>query len=208
MKSIKKFFQKFLSNDHSSGESFLSKSSTSSSNQSDYIPALLTFRTLSPEELRSKVASSEIDPNAIDEHGFSSLHFAAKTGNTAIIKCLIEEYKLDPNIKSTVAGLAPLHIAVENKRIDVVKYLVNKEGVDINAKDSYGNSIMYFAVKSKNVALVQYLIEEKHLSVNGFPGDTKMPLNIAKDLQDQDMIQYLLNKESNLTGDSDDEYLD
>ena len=87
------------------------------------------------------------------------LHYAIKKNNIEIIKLLLEHSEIDVNIKSNIfqiifyihdiwlikfnytyysyytrASTTPLHTAIKNKNIEIVKCLLENPKIDINLK--------------------------------------------------------------------------
>jgi len=81
--------------------------------------------------------------NAVDEQGFTALHYAAIRNNTDIAFRLLNA-GADVNVKSDIAKRTPLHMAVLGKSDVIVKRLL-KHGADMNAADAFGNTPLHFA---------------------------------------------------------------
>ncbi len=56
-------------------------------------------------------------------------------------------------------GNTPLHHAVLNKHLDIVKYLV-KNGAALNVQDSIGNTPLHHAALKGHLNIVKYFIEK------------------------------------------------
>lgn len=75
----------------------------------------------------------------------STLYLAVSNPNIDIISLLLNQSKLDINMKSTLQkeydDLIPektaLHLAVINKQIDIIKLLLEKKQIDKNVLDEY-----------------------------------------------------------------------
>jgi hypothetical protein len=97
-----------------------------------------------------------------NEHFGSLLSFASWFGNLEIVKYLIEQAEFNPKFRDAhdndgCIRLNPLYLASKRNNHDVVEYLVKKAKLDINKKDSYGNTVLMDAVKSLNLGMVKNL---------------------------------------------------
>ncbi len=72
-----------------------------------------------------------VEVNAAEYDGASSFWFCASCGQEKLCKMLVDR-GADPRV-STTNGATALHIAAQNGRIDVVRYLVEDCGLDVNA---------------------------------------------------------------------------
>jgi len=63
------------------------------------------------------------------------------------VKHLVEAKKFDVNFDLSFENgtMKPLHFASYHGQADIVKYLISK-GVDVNARDSFGNTPLYHAI--------------------------------------------------------------
>jgi ankyrin repeat protein len=102
------------------------------------------------------------DPNRADTSGFTALIQAARFGHLDIVKLLHEhKAKLDARpTGSAYQGTTVLHMAIEDKRDDVVQWLVGKH-VDVNAADKNGKTPLMLAAQRPAPELVTLLLGAK-----------------------------------------------
>jgi ankyrin repeat protein len=98
------------------------------------------------------------DINATRPLSFDTiLHDVAGLGNIDILKYLITQTKVDINIKGNYNS-TPLHIAIEQFRIDNANYLIQR-GADVNSKNSPGMTPLHVAVKNNYYPYLKNLID-------------------------------------------------
>ena len=102
--------------------------------------------------------SAGIDSTVLDSSGLTPLHIASYMGRLRIIKTLVVELHVDPNIKS-VSGWTPLHFACKKGDLKVVEWLVNKVECNPNMKDMEGLSPLTVAFNYECLSVVRYLIK-------------------------------------------------
>ncbi|KAK8849346.1 hypothetical protein M9Y10_018727 [Tritrichomonas musculus] len=77
----------------------------------------------------------------------SASDLAVSTGNTSIVHLLLNKSKIDINMKSTlekkyyedpIPKKTPLHEAVKNKQVEIIKLLLQQKDIDKNSVDEYG----------------------------------------------------------------------
>ncbi|CAI8036383.1 Ankyrin-1, partial [Geodia barretti] len=123
------------------------------------------------------------------------LHRAAKGGNLEVVKYLIEEKKCNP-MRLCDWGRTPLHYACENENasIDLVQYLMNLEGVNVNVKDTrYGFTPLDIAAAHAPIELVKYMIEEKNCYDPANYEGSNTPLHHAALRGNLPVVQYLVD---------------
>ena len=79
-------------------------------------------------------------------NGYTALHWAAKFGNTEIIKLIAGTYSVPVNITSA-AGYTPLHVAYMFNRMDVVSLLLHSYQANPDIRDHSGKRPMQYSRK-------------------------------------------------------------
>lgn len=120
-------------------------SKRSSQTNSPITKSFLGSFNVSNSNLKLKIKDLEVmiehkaDFNLINSRGYGILHKSIESyQKVEVIKFLVEN-QADVNLRNTVDGDTPLHVAtdVENKNIDIMRYLIEKQA-DVNAKNLYG----------------------------------------------------------------------
>uniref|UniRef100_A0A6G1SK52 Ankyrin repeat domain-containing protein SOWAHB n=1 Tax=Aceria tosichella TaxID=561515 RepID=A0A6G1SK52_9ACAR len=81
-------------------------------------------------------------------NGYTALHWAAKFGNTDIIKLIAGTYSVSVNIKSS-AGHTPLHVAYMYNRLEVANLLIHNYQANPNIRDHSGKKPMQYCQTTK-----------------------------------------------------------
>ncbi|OCT87764.1 ankyrin repeat domain-containing protein SOWAHA [Xenopus laevis] len=97
--------------------------------------------------------------------GFTALHWAAKTGNTEMMKILVESVskdnmKLNVNAKS-FGGYTPLHIAAIHNHTDFLTNLVRYYNANVNLRDHSGKK-PYQYLKKDAPQKIRILLNDPH----------------------------------------------
>ena len=85
------------------------------------------------------------------------LHLAAYHGWMDILIDLITKYKFNTNCTDS-RGYTPLHYAIKNNHLEVIKYLINEQHCDTMAKDNDGDTPLHLACHYSPAHIVQYLL--------------------------------------------------
>jgi apoptosis-stimulating of p53 protein 1 len=81
---------------------------------------------------------------------------AALEGELETVRKAVAE--LTDASKSNEDGITALHNAICAERFEVVKYLIEEAGADVNAADSDGWTPLHCAASAENVDIVRYLV--------------------------------------------------
>ena len=83
---------------------------------------------------------------------------AASTGQLKMLQMFVEK---GANISETdCLGKTAFHLAIENKDLEMTKFLLEDEKVDVNAKSLQGQTGLHLACYHGNLSTVQYLIDK------------------------------------------------
>ncbi|XP_071095160.1 ankyrin repeat domain-containing protein 29-like [Haliotis cracherodii] len=93
---------------------------------------------------------------------FCPVCIAAQSGHLSIMKTLISmgfSYQ-SASPSDLVLHMAPVHLASYGGHLAVVKSLIEEHGIDVNTRDGYDNTPIYWAINTldANLDLVKYLI--------------------------------------------------
>ena len=103
------------------------------------------------------------DPLQLNERGYTALHVATYAGYLNIIKYLVEDQGVNPAFCSESDSLTPLHIAVVNINLPLVKYFVGLQQIDPLCLDGLAMSPLHYACETGNLEIVKYLIDEAQM---------------------------------------------
>lgn len=90
--------------------------------------------------------------------GWSILHMASANNDVEIVKLILSNPRIDPNIRNNY-GYTPLQIAVARESYQVVQCLISDPRVVINVLNPYGETVLYRVSQSGNTQLVEILIK-------------------------------------------------
>jgi len=158
------------------GDCYLEQSSPIEPNQSDSVEAI----DLKKVQLRKAIESSNIE-----------LAESLINGNRELINEGIDE-----------DGNTPLHIAVRNNSIEIVKLLLDKN-VDINIKDNDGMTALHIAVLQKNLTTVNLLLKHKARPNLGNKNGTS-PLMLAANIGSLGILKALIKYDAQVNATNHD----
>jgi len=78
---------------------------------------------------------------------------------------------------------------------EVLEYLIEKNGINVNAKNGGGRTLFHFAVERGNLSLMEMLYKRK-ADVNAKDGHGHTPLSIAKQVH-QELVPWLIDRGAN-----------
>lgn len=147
--------------------------------------------------------SKNADVNAKNKTtGMTAAIYAAKSGHTEILNDLINN-GVDVNAKNEKTGDTLLHTllmcAVNEGKVDTVRYLIEKKGVDIYKEDETGKTAAMYAAMCGDTEKLRTLIEKKSIDVNTKNEKTNNTLLIYAAMHGhKNTIKYLISKGANL----------
>lgn len=112
----------------------------------------------------------KLNINVANFDGLTCLHKAIRRGYLEMVKLFIEEGEASPKLAVSKTGNNSLMLAVESKQQEIVEYLIRRSDVNINAKNSSGNTALELAKSNDpNIARVIML----NLKITDPPVDIK-----------------------------------
>ena len=131
----------------------------------------------------------------------SDIFIACKEGKCESVQWLIEKENVDKNKKVEKNDLnkkfhvndTPIHIAAANSHLQIVKYLVEKQYVDVNIKGYEDKTPLHYACQSDHLQIVEYLISKSaNVNAKDFSGD--YAIHYAARYGSVLTVQYLIEK--------------
>ncbi|CAK1549896.1 unnamed protein product [Leptosia nina] len=95
--------------------------------------------------------------NALDNAGYSALHYAARNGHVEVCQILIKK-GASLNVQTKSGKATPLHKAVATGKNSTVKFLI-ESGAKLDILDDDGKSLLHKAVEYNHMDLVDILIK-------------------------------------------------
>ena len=93
-------------------------------------------------------------------------------------------------------GNTPLHTAIENNHIDLVKFLL-AQNADINMRNYSGNTPFHTAIENNHIEIVEFLLDQNaDINIKNYAGNK--PLHIATSNKHRDITHLLLNHGANI----------
>ena len=164
------------------------------------------------EFLKLILNDNKFNINQKTKCGKTSFHLAVIAGNKECIQYLLESCAnsrlhqkscassrflakicLHINVNDTDSeGFSALHIAINNKRLDLAKILLEDSSIDINIRDNSGNTPLHLACKDGYIEIVQYLLSRPEINVNIMNNSNNTPLHIAIEYKHFEIAKYLI----------------
>lgn len=109
-----------------------------------------------------------------------------------VYQYLIETVKLDPKVKGQNGETVLHNLVRKSNQKDIINYFIAK-GVDVNAADKEGNTVLMAAAASKNLDIVELLATKvKDINTANAKGETA--LFSAVQNGSPEILSYLINK--------------
>jgi ankyrin repeat protein len=127
-----------------------------------------------------------------NNHGVTTLHIASGNGNTAIVKFLVNDCKVQPTCKCK-DGTTPLHWASETGHLDIIEILASQMPANyLDQRDSSGRSALLYAAARGHLSVLQYFIEELNCDPFCQDHDGNTIVHYASLRGFTSIVQYLL----------------
>ena len=87
------------------------------------------------------------------------LRTAAELGQVEIVKCLLENQKLDVDAPEEVTGLTGLHNAARTDQLEVTQTLMDS-GADLSRSDCQGRTALHHSLHGRDLSCLQYFLSK------------------------------------------------
>jgi ankyrin repeat protein len=141
-----------------------------------------------------------LDINVFIKHDecIQVLYCAVERGDICLVKYLVDQgLGVNYNFNGSYIeedmicqGATPLHVAVLNKDINLIQYLIEKRA-DVNNADINEQTVLHLAVINDYIDIIKYLIE-KGVDVNSYDVCTFTALHYAALNSSLEVVQYLI----------------
>jgi len=121
--------------------------------------------------------SQGVDPNLVDQNGYTPLHYSSRNGNVAITRELLHR-RANPNFQAGTLKTTPLHRASAAGRLEVVELLLDC-GADPSLQDSDGETALHRAAKEGYLNIVKILSTKFPTIVKIKDKNGKVPYDIS-----------------------------
>jgi len=133
------------------------------------------------------------DLNGRDSNGATPLLWAAKYGNYALAKLLLEQGDVNPAL-SDKQGLTPLTHAAKAGQEEVVKLLLERGDVSPDSWDEDDRTPLSYAAESGHEDVVKIFLERVDVNPDPSDVDGRTPLSYAAESGHEDVVKILLER--------------
>ena len=99
------------------------------------------------------------DPMDKDKQGLTTLHYAALSGQTQVVKLLVKKYHCTVECRDN-NDHTPLHVAAKKGHTHVVQVLVSELGADVEARNKQNDTILNMAALNGHSDVVTLLVDQ------------------------------------------------
>jgi len=124
-------------------------------------------------------------------HSISRLGVCFLLTASTCMKEPVYQYQNDSNQSNNSFGDTPLHIAVQNGDLVMVKQLCLDPRVNVNARNKYGISPIHYASENGDLQIVKELLFHQDLNVNKKNSFGKTALDIASQSGHEEVVDLL-----------------
>ena len=129
-------------------------------------------------ELEDALKDSRVDPNVVNDDGWSLLHIASQFGNLECIKVLLKNSRTNINIKGPLR-ITPLFSAIENKQLECAKVLLAHSNINVNIRNESQQTPLLYAIENDRFDFVKLLISHPNINLSTFDGNGKTASDLA-----------------------------
>ena len=138
------------------------------------------------------LAQDGIKVNLQDDDGETPLFAAARARSVRVMESLLARDDLDPNVHEVNLGrTALMEVCQREEGLDLVKLLLDKEGINLNKQDDSGYTALSLAVESDNFEAAKLLLARPDIDPNLRNDQGQTALSIAYRQNSPSMVNLL-----------------
>ena len=145
--------------------------------------------------VRYLVEEAGCNINAKGQNGYTSLHIACHKNQLEIVKFLTSKPECNREAGDESSN-RPLHIACTlSGNVELVRYLVEEAGCDINAKGNGNYTSLHWACEESQLETVKFLSSKQECNHEARAKDGNRPLHIACRISGNvELVRYLVEE--------------
>ena len=141
--------------------------------------------------IRRLVEEHACDPEHKNEGGCTCLWLATKHGHREVVRYLLQERHVNPNVPNRIMHSTPLFVACEKGFLEIAR-LLKQHGADPNIRMHDGDTVIHCATTNRHLAVVRQLLEWG-CSPNVVDNDRQTPIKIAVQTGRLSLVRMLLD---------------
>jgi ankyrin repeat protein len=150
------------------------------------------------EEDEAGQGSPDDNDEATQEDYTEFLLQAAQNGDKAEAERLLLTGRVDIKSYSESTNKTALHKATRSGQLDVVKWLLQRPEIKVDAVTSDSETVLHLAAESGQLTMMQLLLEHTKIDIDAADAHGKTALHIAAEGGSLDIVQELLKKHANI----------
>ncbi len=123
---------------------------------------------------------------------------AAQNGDKAKVERVLSAGQVDINSHSESTNETALHKATRSGQLEVVKMLLGRPEIDVDAVTSDSETVLHLAAESGQLKMVQLFLERRGIDVDAANALGRTALHIAAEGGSLDIVKELLMKHANI----------
>jgi ankyrin repeat protein len=145
--------------------------------------------------VKSLLARGDVDPNILNSYGIHVLMFSVQCQGLDIAKSLLNRPDVDLNFQGPHRATALMWALSGYHKADpeMIKFLLDQEGIDVNRRDTSGYTALHLAV-SFSLKAVELLLKRKDVHLNLRENNGWTPLSLASKEGAVTVVRLLLRK--------------
>ena len=159
---------------------FIDEDELGSSGGGDIGVRLLHAAMVADKAVVRHLLMEDANPNTKNALGMTPLSWAARNGNEAIAKLLLEKGGVDLNSRDN-NGQTPLSWAARNGNKTIAELLLNKDGVDLNSEDNNEQTPLSWEAEGGHEDVVKLLLTMGSANAVAFSLEARLGASASSD---------------------------